>query len=180
MQAHHTYEQGALQVEQALAAHRPANGVGFATRHGSGFCTSGAAYQSTSEQPLKIVILGLTITSTWANGHATTYRARVRELGRLGHDVLFLERDKPWYARGRDLPKPPYCRTELYGDLQELRERFAITISNADYAQRIAIGRRVRERVLCEHTATHRARTFVRYARSAASAFETVVKVRSA
>ena len=53
-----------------------------------------------------IVILGLSITSSWGNGHATTYRGLVRELARRGHDVLFLERDVPWYADNRDLPAP--------------------------------------------------------------------------
>ena len=63
---------------------------------------------------LRVVILGLTITSSWGNGHATTYRGLVRELAALGHDVLFLERDEPWYAENRDLPEPPYGRTRLY------------------------------------------------------------------
>ena len=46
-----------------------------------------------STTALRIVILGLSITSSWGNGHATTYRGLVRELARRGHDVLFLERD---------------------------------------------------------------------------------------
>jgi spore maturation protein CgeB len=40
-----------------------------------------------------LVILGLSITSSWGNGHATTYRALVRALAGRGHEVLFLERD---------------------------------------------------------------------------------------
>ena len=52
---------------------------------------------------MRIVILGLSITSSWGNGHATTYRALMRELARRGHEVLFLERDRPWYAANRDL-----------------------------------------------------------------------------
>src|SRR4051812_44994334 len=63
---------------------------------------------------LRIVIIGLAITSSWGNGHATTYRGLVRELVRRGHDVLFLEHDKPWYASNRDLPDPPFGQTELY------------------------------------------------------------------
>ena len=74
---------------------------------------------------LGFVILGLSITSSWGNGHATTFRGLVRELDRRGHDVLFLERDVPWYADNRDLPRPPYGRTELYSSLEELKERFA-------------------------------------------------------
>jgi hypothetical protein len=44
---------------------------------------------------MKIVILGLSITSSWGNGHATTYRGLVRELAARSHDILFLERDVP-------------------------------------------------------------------------------------
>jgi hypothetical protein len=46
-------------------------------------------------ETLDIVIIGLAITSSWGNGHATTYRGLVRELTRRGHEVLFLERDLP-------------------------------------------------------------------------------------
>jgi spore maturation protein CgeB len=82
--------------------------------------------------PLSIVILGLSITSSWGNGHATTYRALVRELAAAGHDVLFLERDQPWYASNRDLPHPPFGRTVLYGGLEELHDRFAAAVRGAD------------------------------------------------
>ena len=81
---------------------------------------------------LRIVILGLSITSSWGNGHATTYRALVRELARRGHDLLFLERDQPWYAQHRDLPRPPHGRTELYGSVAELRDRFTLAVRDAD------------------------------------------------
>ncbi len=69
---------------------------------------------------MDVVILGLSITSSWGNGHATTYRGLVRELERRGHDVTFLERDVPWYRDTRDLPEPPYGRTHLYPDLDSL------------------------------------------------------------
>ena len=81
---------------------------------------------------MKIVILGLSITSSWGNGHATTYRGLVRELVRRGHQVLFLERDKPWYAGNRDLPHPPYGETHLYGSVEELRSRFGRQVRAAD------------------------------------------------
>ena len=81
---------------------------------------------------MKIVILGLSITSSWGNGHATTFRGLVRELTALGHDVLFLERDAPWYAENRDLPHPPWGRTALYGSLPELQERFGTEVRDAD------------------------------------------------
>lgn len=81
---------------------------------------------------MKIVFLGLSITSSWGNGHATNYRALVRELSRRGHDVLFCERDVPWYAAQRDLPEPPWGRTSLYGSLEELAERHGEDVAGAD------------------------------------------------
>ena len=81
---------------------------------------------------MRIVILGLTITSSWGNGHATTFRGLVRGLVRRGHQVLFLERDKPWYAEHRDLPCPPYGDTQLYDSLDELEVGFGGAIAGAD------------------------------------------------
>src|SRR3954470_10680324 len=92
----------------------------------------GAPQGGLVKSPMDIVILGLSITSSWGNGHATTYRGLMRELCRRGHDVLFLEHDKPWYAQNRDLPSPGYGRTELYQDVEELKSRFAEEIGNAD------------------------------------------------
>jgi len=84
------------------------------------------------DQCLKITFLGLSITSSWGNGHATTYRALIRELSAMGHDVLFLERDVPWYAANRDLPNPPYVRTELYNSIEELQQKFAREVAESD------------------------------------------------
>jgi spore maturation protein CgeB len=81
---------------------------------------------------LSIVVLGLSITSSWGNGHATTYRALVKGLARRGHRILFLERDVPWYAAHRDLPRSPFATTRLYRDLDELRTRFARAVAAAD------------------------------------------------
>lgn len=83
-------------------------------------------------QPLKIVICGLSITSSWGNGHATTFRALVKELAVAGHEVLFLERDRPWYAENRDLPEPPYCKLGLYSTIEEFKDRFTRELKDAD------------------------------------------------
>jgi spore maturation protein CgeB len=91
-----------------------------------------APVASLAPETLRIVILGLSITSSWGNGHATTYRALVRELCARGHDVLFLERDAEWYASNRDMPKPPFGVTRLYASVGQLRRRFAEQIRKAD------------------------------------------------
>jgi spore maturation protein CgeB len=81
---------------------------------------------------VKIVFLGLSITSSWGNGHATNYRALVRELTARGHEVLFCERDVPWYAAQRDLPEPPWGQTSLYCSLDELAESHRDEVAAAD------------------------------------------------
>jgi spore maturation protein CgeB len=104
---------------------------------------------------MKIVILGLSITSSWGNGHATTYRGLVRELVRRGHEVLFLERDQPWYAAHRDLPAPPWGRTALYGSLPELHERHQEAVRDADL---VIVGSYVPDGVRVGEWAQHHAR----------------------
>ncbi|WP_343716796.1 glycosyltransferase [Inquilinus sp.] len=71
-------------------------------------------------RPLRLVFIGLSLSSSWGNGHATTYRALLRALARRGHDILFLEQDQPWYAENRDLPDPDFCRLELYSGVDTL------------------------------------------------------------
>lgn len=81
---------------------------------------------------LSIVILGLSITSSWGNGHATTYRSLVKGLALRGHDVLFLERDMPWYAANRDCPAPAFCQLGLYDGLDGLRAAWGDAVAEAD------------------------------------------------
>lgn len=81
---------------------------------------------------LDIVVLGLSITSSWGNGHATTYRGLLSEMDRRGHHIQFLERDVPWYASHRDLADPPFADTALYDNLDELKSRFASRVREAD------------------------------------------------
>jgi spore maturation protein CgeB len=81
---------------------------------------------------MKVVFIGLSITSSWGNGHATNYRALVAELHRRGHEVLFCERDVPWYAAQRDLPQLPGGRLWLYENLEQLRREAAEAVAAAD------------------------------------------------
>ena len=83
-------------------------------------------------QSLDIVVIGLAISSSWGNGHATTYRSLLKGMQRRGHRITFLERDQPWYAQHRDAPALSYCSMQLYADATDLRERFAELIRHAD------------------------------------------------
>ena len=81
---------------------------------------------------MKFVIIGLSVTSSWGNGHATTYRALLKELKALGHDILFLEKDVPWYSGHRDMPKPDFCRLGLYKTNEELKSEYKKEVAEAD------------------------------------------------
>jgi spore maturation protein CgeB len=82
---------------------------------------------------MKIVVFGLSITSTWGNGHATTYRSLVRALATRGHEIVFLERDVEWYANQRDLAHPAFCRLGLYKTLEDLNRSYRAEIQSADF-----------------------------------------------
>jgi spore maturation protein CgeB len=81
---------------------------------------------------VKLVVLGLSLSSSWGNGHATTYRALLGAFAARGHEVLFLERDAPWYAAHRDLKANRPVRLKLYGSLDELRRRWRGEVAAAD------------------------------------------------
>ena len=73
---------------------------------------------------MKLAVLGLSLSSSWGNGHATTYRSLLKAFAARGHDILFLERDVPWYSGpARDLEAPEFCRLVFYNSLDELKER---------------------------------------------------------
>ena len=70
---------------------------------------------------MKVVVLGLSLSSSWGNGHATTYRALLKAFVARGHAVTFLERDVPWYSGPhRDLADPDWCRLVFYETVRDL------------------------------------------------------------
>jgi spore maturation protein CgeB len=104
---------------------------------------------------VRVVILGLSVTSSWGNGHATNYRALLKALAAAGHQALFLERDVPWYAARRDLPRPPWGETALYGSLEQLRDEHVETVADADL---VVVGSYVPEGVAAAEWALAHAR----------------------
>jgi spore maturation protein CgeB len=81
---------------------------------------------------LKITLFGLTLSSSWGNGHATPYRAILRALHRLGHRVTFYERDVPYYARHRDLLQCAYCELKLYSSWEAIRGQVLAEAAESD------------------------------------------------
>jgi spore maturation protein CgeB len=83
---------------------------------------------------MKIVVFGLTVSSSWGNGHATLWRGLCHALARRGHYVVFYEKDVPYYARHRDLHELPDGRLELYTDWDDIRARARRDLDDADVA----------------------------------------------
>lgn len=80
---------------------------------------------------MKIVFIGLTISSSWGNGHATTYRGLLKELGSMGHEVHFLEHDKPWYSNNRDLGLPQEYQLKFYTSVEQLQTDYKTLVESA-------------------------------------------------
>src|SRR5207248_1845397 len=83
---------------------------------------------------MKIVIFGLTVSSSWGNGHATIWRGLLRELIARGHDVTFFERDVPYYAAHRDLDQLPGGTLTLYRNWEHIAPAAHEQVTEADAA----------------------------------------------
>lgn len=83
---------------------------------------------------MKITIFGLSITSSWGNGHATTFRALCNALHRRGHKIVFFERNVEWYENNRDLPDPAYCEVRLYDEWKQALPQAKQALQDADVA----------------------------------------------
>src|SRR5437868_6183493 len=79
--------------------------------------------QVTPEAQVKLVVFGLSISSSWGNGHATLWRALCRALAQRGHRTVFFERDVPYYAAHRDVLAVDGVELVLYDDLSHIRRR---------------------------------------------------------
>src|SRR3954468_14555310 len=83
---------------------------------------------------MKIVIFGLSITSSWGNGHATTFRALCQALHARGHRIVFFEKDVEWYASNRDLPEPSFCTVRLYQNWNDVLPAARSELRDAEFA----------------------------------------------
>jgi spore maturation protein CgeB len=80
---------------------------------------------------MRLIFFGLSLSSSWGNGHATTYRSLLRGLAALGHHSLFLERARPWYSDHQDLIDADFCDLRFYHSLDEL-EQWRDALAQAD------------------------------------------------
>src|SRR3954447_15037928 len=113
----------ALRDRPRFGQHAPRGGLG------------GQGHQPEREgRGMKIVVFGLTVSSSWGNGHATLWRGLIRALHARGHRVTFFEHNAPYYAMNRDLSKLPGGELVLYAEWDAVRSRAARAIAEADVA----------------------------------------------
>ena len=100
---------------------------------------------------MKFTFFGLTISSSWGNGHATPYRAIIRALHQLGHEVHFFEKDAPYYSSRRDFDSCGYCRLTIYSDWNTIRAQALATAAESDAvitASYLPEGQRINDELL--------------------------------
>ena len=80
---------------------------------------------------MRLVVFGLTVSSSWGNGHATLWRGLIRALAARGVHVTFFERDQPFYAPHRDLTALPGGELALFSEWDSARARRALAGADA-------------------------------------------------
>ena len=83
---------------------------------------------------MKLVVFGLSVSSSWGNGHATLWRGLCSALDRRGHRVVFFERDVPYYAAHRDCFELPGGALILYQSWPEVLSAARRHLSDCDVA----------------------------------------------
>ena len=83
---------------------------------------------------MRITIFGLSITSAWGNGHATTFRALCSALYRRGHRITFFEKNTEWYENNRDLPEPSFCEVRVFNDWTRVLPEVRRALRESDVA----------------------------------------------
>ena len=81
---------------------------------------------------MRLIIFGLTVSSSWGNGHATIWRGLCRALARQGHQVSFFERDVPYYSAHRDLQNTQTFELILYSAWKDIEAHARRAVETAD------------------------------------------------
>lgn len=91
-------------------------------------------FRSSKRPAMRLVIFGLTVSSSWGNGHATIWRGLCSALAQRGHYVTFFERDAPYYACHRDLPQSAGYEIIIYHDWNDIQSHARQAVCAADSA----------------------------------------------
>jgi spore maturation protein CgeB len=83
---------------------------------------------------MRILIFGLTVSSSWGNGHATIWRGLCNALAEDGHSITFFEKDVPYYRTHRDLAQPSNYALELYCGWDDVQSQARSALCECDCA----------------------------------------------
>lgn len=83
---------------------------------------------------MRIVVFGLSVSSSWGNGHATLWRGLISALAKDGVSVTFFEKDAPWYRDHRDLSEIEGGRLVLYESFPSSLPAMRAAVAEADAA----------------------------------------------
>jgi spore maturation protein CgeB len=83
---------------------------------------------------MKLVIFGLSMSSSWGNGHATLWRALAGALAQRGHQIVFFEKDVPYYAAHRDYQELPGGKLVLYSHWNDVLPLVRRHLADTDVA----------------------------------------------
>ncbi len=83
---------------------------------------------------MNLVIFGLSISSSWGNGHATLWRGLLKALVRRGHRIAFFEKDVSWYASHRDLHEMSGVELVLYPSWEDVEPLARRRVAECDAA----------------------------------------------
>jgi spore maturation protein CgeB len=83
---------------------------------------------------MRFVVFGLTVSSSWGNGHATIWRGLCKALARSAHSVTFFEKDVPYYSNHRDLSATSDYDLRIYGEWADIEGCARQSIENSDCA----------------------------------------------
>ncbi len=81
---------------------------------------------------MKIVIFGLTVSSSWGNGHATLWRGLSQALAQRGCRIVFFEHDVPYYAATRDRYDIAGGKLVLYRSWEDVSAEAVQEVADAD------------------------------------------------
>lgn len=83
---------------------------------------------------MRILIFGLTVSSSWGNGHATIWRGLCNALSEAGHSITFFEKDVSYYRTHRDLGQPKGYGLQLYSEWNEIKPNAEKALTECDCA----------------------------------------------
>lgn len=83
---------------------------------------------------MKVVIFGLSVSSSWGNGHATIWRGLIAALTKSNYEIVFFEKNVSYYADNRDYLSCKGLTLILYDTWESIVKKAEFHIKKSDIA----------------------------------------------